>query len=961
VIGIAPTPPALRFPGSRKKSTWIGALLISAVPAFAFAQEGEAEPERAGPPERVDFETDTDGDGAPDRWYNLRDAELVEEGGIDGPTLLRFEADRPSRPARASLGFRLDGRATEAIEIGLWVRGRDILPGERLGEEPQILFDLLDAELISTARPRIGPWLDLPEDRWVHWVERIAVPPATRDALMTVGLLGATGRLEVDGLTIKTIPAGGARRSNLVLNGGFEDGGLVPSHWTVDGAAERIHPGRDSISGLMLSQAGDRAFIPLGAPLEGVERLFVTIAARGEGLRGGGGAQGGVYFFDADGDSLPGDAGARPVVRWSGRFPWTVERGFAAVPEGAATAVLALQKSNRAGRLFVDHVEVLAEANPLTGAITWRPYHVAEESQDWIPYAPAEAVEDGSALDFSPRLDTPAGRRGFVTVQDGRLVFEDGTPARFFGVSLLPPLATADAETVEALADRLAKSGVNLVRVGQIDAPLGPGSSLIDDVRDDTAAIDPLALRNFDQLIATFKNKGISIALELQGAARFRAEDGIEGYRELPLGGGPAAAFDPVIRERATQVAAQLLEHENTVTGLTLADEPAIAWITLAGELSLFDLIDDPDALPEVQAEALRRRARQSRLGVGRTFWKRTEAGQWSALADGLRRMGVRVPIAGSSHWRREPEFVEAQAAESLDLIDDRLYWSPPRFAAPDRRSLLRRPGAELLELANRKRQPDQPYVVGEYASHTEGAWALPFEGADLLMTALLGRSEGWDALVRRGIGPYPKAWGASAPGTGGGPDTHRFPEIINANPQVFGLLPQASALFRGDATNDTRPWSRAWDRRLDALAIDTPETQGAAGWLGGRIARLADLSVTIDTDFGIVVATSIDGRPIADSNRLLVTAIARVEPSGHRWVSARKIEVADPGRPPLRFEPFQAAITWRRTEPIAAYRLDAAGRRVEELAIERAEDGATVDLDGATGSIHWELRVDSD
>ena len=58
-------------------------------------------------------------------------------------------------------------------------------------------------------------------------------------------------------------------------------------------------------------------------------------------------------------------------------------------------------------------------------------------------------------------------------------------------------------------------------------------------------------------------------------------------------------------------------------------------------------------------------------------------------MADALRKDGLRVPIAGVSHWRREPEFSAAQAGTGLDLIDDRLFWNPAAWVSPEKRSLL--------------------------------------------------------------------------------------------------------------------------------------------------------------------------------------------------------------------------------------------------------------------------------
>ena len=86
--------------------------------------------------------------------------------------------------------------------------------------------------------------------------------------------------------------------------------------------------------------------------------------------------------------------------------------------------------------------------------------------------------------------------------------------------------------------------------------------------------------------------------------------------------------------------------------------------MTLAGEVSLFNLIDDPDALPAHYAKELRALAAESpgrrrAGGSGRPV----EAAHWKEVAERAPQDRLQVPIAGVSHWRREPEFVAAQAA----------------------------------------------------------------------------------------------------------------------------------------------------------------------------------------------------------------------------------------------------------------------------------------------------------
>src|SRR5207248_9947987 len=100
---------------------------------------------------------------------------------------------------------------------------------------------------------------------------------------------------------------------------------------------------------------------------------------------------------------------------------------------------------------------------------------------------------------------------------------------------------------------------------------------------------------------------------------------------------------------------------------------------TLLGEVSLFDLIDHPDdALPGEYAQALRTLGQKTPGESGRRLWQSLESVHYHEMASALRKENVRVPIAGCSHWRREPELVAVQVAPSLDLVDDRLFWAPP-------------------------------------------------------------------------------------------------------------------------------------------------------------------------------------------------------------------------------------------------------------------------------------------
>ena len=154
------------------------------------------------------------------------------------------------------------------------------------------------------------------------------------------------------------------------------------------------------------------------------------------------------------------------------------------------------------------------------------------------------------------------------------------------------------------------------------------------------------------------------MALELQSKRRFRSEDGVAVPGMLPAGGGPAAQFDPTIGKLALESARALLGHVNPETGLALRDDPALAWVTL-GRRGLALQLDRRTRTPCRRPTPKRSQtlAEKTREGPGRRFWESVESAHSEQMADALRKDHLRVPIAGVSHWRREPEFNAAQAA----------------------------------------------------------------------------------------------------------------------------------------------------------------------------------------------------------------------------------------------------------------------------------------------------------
>lgn len=87
------------------------------------------------------------------------------------------------------------------------------------------------------------------------------------------------------------------------------------------------------------------------------------------------------------------------------------------------------------------------------------------DTKGWLPFEPSSATPVGTAIDMSFLLDAPAGKHGKVKAEGEKLVFEDGTPAKFWGTQLEGNWWNLSDTQMSDLASRLAYSGCNLAAV----------------------------------------------------------------------------------------------------------------------------------------------------------------------------------------------------------------------------------------------------------------------------------------------------------------------------------------------------------------------------------------------------------------------------------------------------------------------------------------------------------------
>jgi len=79
------------------------------------------------------------------------------------------------------------------------------------------------------------------------------------------------------------------------------------------------------------------------------------------------------------------------------------------------------------------------------------------------------------------------------------------------------------------------------------------------------------------------------------------------------------------------------------------------------------------------------------------------------------------------------------------------------------------------------------------------------------------------------------------------------------------------------EVVSDSGELRRNWDQ--GTFTIDTPRTQAAMGWIGGRSIGLHEVEVTMTTKNSVVAVQSLDGDPIGQSRNIMISIGARSMP----------------------------------------------------------------------------------
>jgi len=438
------------------------------------------------------------------------------------------------------------------------------------------------------------------------------------------------------------------------------------------------------------------------------------------------------------------------------------------------------------------------------------------DTLEWIRYTPPW---DTCAVDLSFLNGSPAGQHGFLGVRGERFVFADGTPARFWGTNFsaeqnLPPHCDA-----EATARRLARYGVNMVRIHQADAGYATNNLFRRERRTKgTRQLDPESMDRLDYLVAQLRQQGIYVYFDLLSTRTFDLSDGVVEAGRLELGGKPYANFDGHLIRLQEEFATSLLTHRNPYTALTYANDPAVAMIAIANENDVFS--------GRIEIEPYRTRfellyrawaiARGVSLPAGRIdlddltpsllrFMVDVQRAYHARMVSHLRRLGVRVPITGSN-WTVNAPLVASFGP--CDFTDSHGYWDHcwDRYTRIRNRMMVRSRPTIFGSLAF-QRVPGKPFFCSEYGQ----PWPNEFRAEMPLAVAAVASFQDWGGAL---IYTYAHRSDPTV-------DCLSGPfETLN-DPCLFGLFPHAALMVRRGDVQTARerlairiPDQKVYDRK---------------------------------------------------------------------------------------------------------------------------------------------------
>ncbi len=165
------------------------------------------------------------------------------------------------------------------------------------------------------------------------------------------------------------------------------------------------------------------------------------------------------------------------------------------------------------------------------------------------------------------------------------------------------------------------------------------------------------------------------------------------------------------------------------------------------------------------------------------------------------------------------------------------------------------------------------------------------------------------------------------------------------------------NTFYRSDTRELTVDWASG------TLVIDTPRTQGFSGLMGWRENNAtSNLTCTVDVPYANVLATSADGKSLAESRRMLLVAAGRMQNTGQELGQDKNgfANFVKTGKAPMLVEALRGKVSLasRLASGLVVYALDCEGRRLGKVETAVQDGRLSFALSPKWGSIWFEIAA---
>ena len=150
-----------------------------------------------------DFELPEPENGFVEGWYYQRQAQLITDPDkSERGQYVALANQTPGRDCHLMQGFALNGKSIERVVLEAWGKAEQTQV-IAAGEGPRVVITFYDDKRRDLGQWWLGPWKS--DGVWRRESKTIRVPKQTREAIVRIGLFGATGNASFDEVKL-TIP-----------------------------------------------------------------------------------------------------------------------------------------------------------------------------------------------------------------------------------------------------------------------------------------------------------------------------------------------------------------------------------------------------------------------------------------------------------------------------------------------------------------------------------------------------------------------------------------------------------------------------------------------------------------------------------------------------------------------------------------------------------------------------------